>query len=80
MRGRVIALFLAIAVGATPIGAPLIGWVADTLGPRWALLVGAASGFAAVAVALRYLAKHRGLRVRVDQGRLNFSLESGAPR
>jgi MFS family permease len=80
MRGRVIALFLAIAVGATPIGAPLVGWVADTLGPRWALAVGAASGFAAVAVALRYLAKHRGLRVRVDHGRLNFSLEPAAPR
>ena len=80
MRGRVIALFLAIAVGATPIGAPLVGWVADTLGPRWALAVGAASGFAAVAVALRYLAKYRGLKVRVDQGRLNFSLESGVPR
>ena len=80
MRGRVIALFLAIAVGATPVGAPLVGWVADTLGPRWALAVGAASGFAAVAVALRYLAKYRGLKVRVDQGRLNFSLESGVPR
>ena len=78
MRGRVIALFLAIAVGATPIGAPLVGWVADALGPRWALMVGAASGFAAVAVALRYLAKHRGLKVRVDRGRLNFRLESGA--
>ena len=76
MRGRVIALFLAIAVGATPIGAPLVGWVADTFGPRWALAVGAASGFAAVAVALHYLAKHRGLRVRVDHGRLSFSLES----
>ena len=31
MRGRVIALFLAIALGATPLGAPLVGWVADTL-------------------------------------------------
>jgi MFS family permease len=78
MRGRVIALFLAIAVGATPIGAPLVGWVADALGPRWALMVGAASGFAAVAVAFRYLAKYRGLKVRVNHGRLNFSLESGA--
>ncbi len=76
MRGRVIALFLAIAVGATPIGAPLVGWVADTLGPRWALMVGAASGFAAVAVALRYLAKYRGLKVRVHHGRLNFSFDS----
>jgi MFS family permease len=78
MRGRVIALFLAIAVGATPIGAPLVGWVADTLGPRWALGVGAASGFGAVIVAWRYFAKHRGLKVRVAHGRLNFELEPAA--
>ncbi len=74
MRGRVIALFLAIAVGATPIGAPLVGWVADTFGPRWALGVGAASGFGAVIVAVHYLVKHQGLRIRVNEGRLDFSL------
>jgi MFS family permease len=74
MRGRVIALFLAIAVGATPIGAPFVGWVADTFGPRWALGVGAASGFGAVIVAVHYFAKHRGLRVRLHDGRLHFSL------
>jgi MFS family permease len=78
MRGRVIALFLAIAVGTTPIGAPFVGWVADTFGPRWALSVGAASGFGAVIVAVRYFAKHRGLRVRVNDGRLNFSLRAAA--
>lgn len=80
MRGRVIALFLAIAVGATPIGAPLVGWVADTLGPRWALVVGAASGFGAVLVAIRYLSKYRGLKLRVRHGRLDFRLESAARR
>jgi MFS family permease len=74
MRGRVIALFLAIALGATPIGAPLVGWVADTFGPRWALAVGAASGFGAVLVAIHYLARHRGLRLRIDRGRLNVTL------
>ena len=74
MRGRVIALFLAIAVGATPIGAPFVGWVADTFGPRWALGVGAASGFCAVIVAVHYFAKHRGLRVSLHDGRLHFSL------
>jgi Transmembrane secretion effector len=36
MRGRVMALRLAIGVGATPIGAPIVGWVADAFGPRWA--------------------------------------------
>ena len=59
MRGRVMALRMAIGVGATPIGAPLVGWVADTFGPRWALGVGGASGFAAAAIALGYLANRR---------------------
>jgi MFS family permease len=77
MRGRVIALFLAIAVGATPIGAPLVGWVADTFGPRWALGVGAASGFGAVIVAIHYFVKHRGLRVSLTDGRLGFSVDPG---
>jgi MFS family permease len=52
MRGRVIAIFLAIALGGTPIGAPFVGWVADTFGPRWALGIGATAGFAAACVAL----------------------------
>ncbi|GGP22651.1 MFS transporter [Silvimonas iriomotensis] len=52
MRGRVMALRLGVAVGSTPIGAPIVGWVANVYGPRWAMAVGAASGFAAAAVAL----------------------------
>jgi MFS family permease len=52
MRGRVMALRVAIALGGTPIGAPVVGWVSDHLGPRWALGVGAASGFAAATVAI----------------------------
>jgi MFS family permease len=79
MRGRVIALFLALAVGATPIGAPLVGWVADTFGPRWALGVGAASGFGAVIVAIHYFAKHRGLRLRFNGGRIRFGRRPYAP-
>ena len=78
MRGRVIALFLAIALGATPIGAPLVGWVADTFGPRWALGVGAASGFGAVIVAIHYFARHRGLRLSIHHGRLDVSLAGAA--
>ncbi|VTU46627.1 enterobactin exporter EntS (plasmid) [Variovorax sp. SRS16] len=59
LRGRVIAILLAVALGSTPIGAPIVGWIADTFGPRWALAVGAASGFAAALVAVRYLARRR---------------------
>jgi MFS family permease len=51
MRGRVMALRVAVALGATPIGAPIVGWVANVFGPRWALGVGAGSGFAAALVA-----------------------------
>ena len=77
MRGRVMAILLAIALGGTPIGAPLVGWVADTFGPRWALGVGAAAGFAAALVALAYLAKYRRLRVHIDDGRLRFTVDEG---
>jgi len=52
MRGRVMALRIGVALGGTPIGAPIVGWVADHLGPRWALGVGALSGFAAAIVAM----------------------------
>ncbi|HEY5264416.1 MAG TPA: MFS transporter [Steroidobacteraceae bacterium] len=76
MRGRVMAIFLAIAMGGTPIGAPIVGWVADTFGPRWALGVGAVSGIAAAIVGIHYLAKYRHLRVHVDTGRLRFSMDA----
>lgn len=68
MRGRVIAMRLAIALGGTPVGAPIVGWVADRFGPRWALGVGAASGFAAGLVGLLYLVRHRGLRLDFGAG------------
>ena len=58
MRGRVMAIRLAIVLGGTPVGAPIVGWVADEFGPRWALGVGAASGVAAALVGVVYLARH----------------------
>ncbi len=75
MRGRVMAILVALALGGTPLGAPFVGWVADTFGPRWALGVGAASGFAAAIVAVRYLMKYRRLRVRTSAGRFRFTLD-----
>ncbi len=49
MRGRVMALYLIVFVGATPIGAPFVGWVAEHVGARWGVGVGA---IASVVVAL----------------------------
>jgi MFS family permease len=59
MRGRVMALRVGIALGGTPIGAPIVGWVANHFGPRWALGVGAASGFAAAIVAAVALSRRK---------------------
>ena len=59
MRGRVIAILLAIALGGTPVGAPIVGWIADTFGPRWALGSGAVAGLLAATVAIVYLARRR---------------------
>ncbi len=55
MRGRVVAILLAIAMGGTPVGAPLIGWLVDALGPRWALAAGASSGLCAAALGAWYV-------------------------
>jgi MFS family permease len=63
MRGRVMALYLLVFLGGTPIGAPLVGWIAEVAGPRWSLIIGGlASALAAVAAAL-YLARRENLRV-----------------
>ncbi len=59
MRGRVIAILLAIALGRHALGAPLVGWVGGHLRPRWSLGVGAAAGWSAALVALRYLTTRR---------------------
>ncbi|MCM3553854.1 MULTISPECIES: MFS transporter [Janibacter] len=51
MRGRVMALYMAIFFGGTPLGAPLVGWIGDVLGPRWTIGIGAAAvGLTLVAV------------------------------
>lgn len=77
MRGRVMAIVLAISAGGTPLGAPIVGWVADVFGPRWALGIGALSGFAAAAVGVRYLVKYHGLKLRFDSQRWRFALSGG---
>jgi len=75
MRGRVMAIYLSIIMGCTPIGAPIVGWIADTYGPRWGLLVGAVSGFASAIVGIRYLMKYRNLRMRFHYGVPRFSMD-----
>jgi MFS family permease len=59
MRGRVMALYSVVFLGSTPIGAPIVGWVAESVGPRAGLLVGGVAALATgvVAAALRHDAR-----------------------
>lgn len=48
-RGRVIALWSAAFFGSTAVGGPLIGWIGEMFGARWALATG---GLAAIFAAI----------------------------
>ena len=59
MRGRVMALYMAIFAGGTPIGAPVVGLVANAWGPRWSLAIGAAAGIVAALIAVLWLSRNK---------------------
>ncbi|WP_062305683.1 MFS transporter [Demequina subtropica] len=46
MRGRVMALYMMVLMGATPIGSPAVGWIGEHAGPRWSIGVGAVGALA----------------------------------
>ena len=52
VRGRVLALYMATVMGGTIVGGPAVGWVANALGPREGLMVGALAGVVAAVTGL----------------------------
>jgi MFS family permease len=66
LRGRVMALYLAIFFGGIPLGAPLVGWIGEVAGPRWAIGVGAVAALAAGGAAAAWSARRA--RTRVADG------------
>jgi MFS family permease len=55
MRGRVMALWSVAFFGTTPIGGPIVGWMAEAYGPRTPIAVGAVATIATAALAWRSL-------------------------
>ena len=58
MHGRVLAIQSSLMIGGTLIGAPFLGWLADTAGTRAPILLGgvvclAAAAFGAIALRAR---------------------------
>lgn len=51
MRGRVLALQSIAFLGSTPIGGPILGWIGETFGARWPLVVGSVVALGSMAVA-----------------------------
>ena len=81
MRGRVMALYMAIFMGGTPIGAPLVGWVANVAGPRWSMSVAAVSGLLAALIGMVWIIRAKQLRLgfnRRARGMRYFRLVPGA--
>lgn len=52
LRGRVMAIYMTIVMGGTPLGSPFIGWIGETYGARWTLIIGGALVIVGVALAL----------------------------
>lgn len=81
IRGRVVAIYLALMMGATPIGAPIIGWVAQSAGPRWALAVSGAAAVLAVLIGTGWFVVARGLRLQrhpIRRWAMTVSMQPGA--
>lgn len=49
LRGRVMAVYFVATSAGKPIGGPLLGWLANWLGPRWPMAFG---GIASIVVAV----------------------------
>jgi MFS family permease len=57
MRGRVMALWALAWLGSTPIGGPIVGWVGQAIGARWALVIGGVAALACGVLALPALTR-----------------------
>ncbi|WP_328991106.1 MFS transporter [Kribbella sp. NBC_01245] len=64
MRGRVMALYMTVLMGGTPLGSPFIGWVGQTFGARWSLIVGGSLTVLGTLGSVLYFSRRRGLSIR----------------
>lgn len=69
MRGRVMALYMAIFMGGTPVGAPIIGWIGDVFGARWTIAIGTVAVGVTLAGVSVWLARHENVRVSYESQR-----------
>ena len=68
VRGRVMALYMTVFMGGTPLGAPIIGWIGETFGGRWTLIGGGLLTIFGTLLATFIFTHRQGLVVRADLG------------
>ncbi|MDE0546618.1 MFS transporter [Microbacterium sp. C7(2022)] len=78
LRGRVLALYMAILMGGTPVGAPVIGWVANEFGPRAAILLGAGAAIVAFTIGATWLVASGRLH-RNEERRFRLTIDETRP-
>lgn len=59
MRGRVMSLYSVVFLGSTPIGAPIAGWLSESVGPRAGLALAGSAALVAALLAWRFLIRAR---------------------
>jgi MFS family permease len=74
----VLALYMAILMGGTPIGAPIVGWVAAEFGPRAAILVGAVAALVAFTIGATWLLASRRVHRDVNR-RFHLTIDETLP-
>ncbi|MFF4371438.1 MFS transporter [Streptomyces sp. NPDC001594] len=79
MRGRVMALYMMVFTGGTPVGAPLVGWITDTYGARLGMAAGGLVSLAAAVAVGLILRRVGNLRLRVGRHGLTF-VPAAAPQ
>jgi len=74
VRGRVMALYMLVFMGTTPVGAPVVGWVAEVFGPRTAIWGGGAITLVVAIVVFALEQRRHGVRVRLDRQAMRLTV------
>lgn len=80
ISGRVLSIYFLFFLGTTPIGAPIIGWVAEHWGPRWSLGVGAIASLLVALILGFWLWRHWKVDVTLRASRPFVSIEGPRER
>lgn len=69
MRGRVMSIYMMVFLGTAPIGSPVVGWIAEELGPRWSVGIGAVAAVLVAVVAAAWAWRSWHITVRYSRTR-----------